>query len=409
MDKYIGQLIEDIKESAARSPFAQGAEILPREDNFEEDMMKLELPETENDTIEKYVEILLEQLPSEEKMKHRHLEKLIPALEELLIAYRIFPEYPEPTPLKVRYHLLREAWQEPMWMLRSGGLHMDFCTGSCEGCKLLEYCNTGQEVLAGNTDFEVVEEEEMSRKERKDYTMEELFPDYPNSENFIPGVYNYCNRWCERCRFTDRCLQRAREFEEERKSGEEQDLLKSVQRHMEMSIQMLGMMAEEAGISLEDIRDEQGNDQRAEEKMQQHELFLKSKQYGMEVLQWLKSDLVKKMEEENEDCRSQIKVIHWYKFFIHVKIARGLKQKHDASELCEYRQADANGSVKVAIIGLEESIKAWEKLLDFIPQERDEILDFINMTTKIRQNLMLEFPDALSFTRPGLDEVDVQD
>lgn len=23
---------------------------------------------------------------------------------------------------------------------------------------------------------------------------------------FIPGVYNYCDRWCERCAFTSRCM-----------------------------------------------------------------------------------------------------------------------------------------------------------------------------------------------------------
>jgi hypothetical protein len=24
--------------------------------------------------------------------------------------------------------------------------------------------------------------------------------------NFITGIYNYCDRWCERCAFTSRCL-----------------------------------------------------------------------------------------------------------------------------------------------------------------------------------------------------------
>lgn len=24
--------------------------------------------------------------------------------------------------------------------------------------------------------------------------------------NHIPGIYNYCDRWCERCSFTARCL-----------------------------------------------------------------------------------------------------------------------------------------------------------------------------------------------------------
>ncbi len=25
-----------------------------------------------------------------------------------------------------------------------------------------------------------------------------------NDDNYIEGVYNYCNRWCERCPFTGR-------------------------------------------------------------------------------------------------------------------------------------------------------------------------------------------------------------
>ena len=24
--------------------------------------------------------------------------------------------------------------------------------------------------------------------------------------NFIPGIYNYCDRWCERCPLTSRCM-----------------------------------------------------------------------------------------------------------------------------------------------------------------------------------------------------------
>jgi len=24
--------------------------------------------------------------------------------------------------------------------------------------------------------------------------------------DLIPGIYNYCDRWCERCTFTSRCL-----------------------------------------------------------------------------------------------------------------------------------------------------------------------------------------------------------
>ena len=37
-----------------------------------------------------------------------------------------------------------------------------------------------------------------------------------NDPRFIPGIYNYCNRWCERCRFADRCSLNA---EKRRESG----------------------------------------------------------------------------------------------------------------------------------------------------------------------------------------------
>jgi len=26
-----------------------------------------------------------------------------------------------------------------------------------------------------------------------------------NNQNNIPGIYNYCDRWCERCNFTSKC------------------------------------------------------------------------------------------------------------------------------------------------------------------------------------------------------------
>ena len=26
-----------------------------------------------------------------------------------------------------------------------------------------------------------------------------------NEETTVPGIYNYCDRWCERCRFQSRC------------------------------------------------------------------------------------------------------------------------------------------------------------------------------------------------------------
>ena len=42
--------------------------------------------------------------------------------------------------------------------------------------------------------------------------------------DFIPGIYNYCNRWCERCIYTEKCMNYAsekvfmKEIEKEKKT-----------------------------------------------------------------------------------------------------------------------------------------------------------------------------------------------
>ena len=38
--------------------------------------------------------------------------------------------------------------------------------------------------------------------------------DLADNSAFISGIYNYCDRWCERCPFTSRCLVYAMENEE---------------------------------------------------------------------------------------------------------------------------------------------------------------------------------------------------
>jgi len=84
------------------------------------------------------------------------------------------------------------------------------------------------------------------------------------NKNFISGIYNYCDRWCERCPFTSRCLN----FEmSEEKFGdlENADITNEVfwQRLSETFQETLGMlkeMAAEKGIDLDAIELEDDDD-----------------------------------------------------------------------------------------------------------------------------------------------------
>src|SRR6478672_6606102 len=42
--------------------------------------------------------------------------------------------------------------------------------------------------------------------------------------DLIPGIYNYCDRWCERCPLTSKCLVYAQEQEDDDDSPESRDI-----------------------------------------------------------------------------------------------------------------------------------------------------------------------------------------
>ena len=91
---------------------------------------------------------------------------------------------------------------------------------------------------------------------------------------FIPGIFNYCDRWCERCAFTQRCRSFAMEAElkaglsdedhDARNEGFWDDLATSFGRTSEM----IRGMAEEMDVDLsEEALEETGRDIKRKEKI----------------------------------------------------------------------------------------------------------------------------------------------
>lgn len=68
------------------------------------------------------------------------------------------------------------------------------------------------------------------------------------------------------------------------------------------------------------------------------------------------------------------------------------------------RQSDSDGSAKVALIGMERSIGAWERLRELLPEKGDSILPMMLHLEQLRRATEQAFPNAQSFVRPGFDE-----
>ncbi len=78
---------------------------------------------------------------------------------------------------------------------------------------------------------------------------------------------------------------------------------------------------------------------------------------------------------------------------------RGLHGKLDEYEEDGGFPKDSDGSVKVALIGIDRSIAAWGKMLSFFPEKEDEILELLVQLERLRRSTEKEFPDARDFKR----------
>lgn len=244
----------------------------------------------------------------------------------------------------------------------------------------------------------------------------------------IPGIYNYCDRWCERCPFTARCLNYAM-GEEERGDPASHDIKsegfwKKMEESLKLALDLLEEMAEEQGIDLNDFDSEEisREHERSREAAASHELSQAANQYADMAESWyesnkhvfkqrendLKTELSigleqKKLYGEAKSIVDATEVIAWYQHQIYIKIIRALTNPEIDEEFDDEIQNDSNGSAKVALIGMDRSIAAWARLNEHFPEQSDEILDILLHLDRLRKKTEKSFPNARSFQRPGFD------
>jgi hypothetical protein len=248
----------------------------------------------------------------------------------------------------------------------------------------------------------------------------------------IPGIYNYCDRWCERCPFTSRCLN----FEmSEEKFGDLQNgditnevFWQKLSETFQETLNMVKEMAAEKGIDLESIElDDQDDYKRPfEDPSVVHIISHLSKSYISMVDEWFDSN-VYIFEEDHPELQAtaaaesalsapdedtitlidSVEVIRWYQHQMYVKLRRALHGAHDEAtddDLGGYPK-DSDGSAKVSLIGMDRSISAWGKIIKYFPDEEANILGIMAHLDRLRRRTETEFPDARAFVRPGFDEI----
>jgi hypothetical protein len=243
--------------------------------------------------------------------------------------------------------------------------------------------------------------------------------------NLISGIYNYCDRWCERCPLSSRCLLYASEQEDEDNSPESRDIQNEAFWRKLSSIfqetrEMVMEWARENDVDLAQVGDEEF-EQRKQRRRQadNHPLAKAGKKYANAASDWFRefdqvvevSDLAS-TEADVESAERLVdarEIIHWYQYQIAVKTIRALSSKieeerFDDSEMDEF-PCDSDGSAKVALLGIDRSIAAWRMMQLSVPERADSIVPLILHLEKLRRRTEKYFPTARGFVRPGFDEI----
>jgi len=222
---------------------------------------------------------------------------------------------------------------------------------------------------------------------------------------YISGIYNYCDRCCERCAFTSRCLTYAMDRDDA--DSDARDLSnkafwEKLQSVFEMTVEMLQELTEEEGVDpgAVDVMSATDDFHRRRERSKDHVLSLYARDYSEMVEDWFESG-----DESPVDAleiKDATEVIRWYQHQIYVKLARALAGE---DQMSDDLQSDSDGSVLVALLAVDRSIGAWGELYRLFPDRVASVLDILVCLDRIRKITERFFPRARTFKRPGFDEL----
>jgi hypothetical protein len=203
--------------------------------------------------------------------------------------------------------------------------------------------------------------------------------------NYIDGIAEYCDRWCEHCALTARCSAYA--------------------------VQIATAMCEgdvESGIELAvgapPPQDEAEELQR-DERIAEFSIVTRSEAVSRLVHRWIGARYEPASKMANAGLIEALEITSRDGFSIHVKLLRALdgrdRMMHGEDVDEGPIQNDWNGSAKVALISIIRSIAAWSSIAD--ATDDSDARYIAEALAALRGEVEVEFPDAWRFVRPGFD------
>ena len=173
---------------------------------------------------------------------------------------------------------------------------------------------------------------------------------YQLNPNNIPGIYNYCDRWCERCNITARCAvyERTSKLTPEQNDINNKAFWEQLSHNFADTLTMITEEAAKQGIDLNAIPEEEMEEYKLKEKQkdernEKHPMIVAAKLYSSKAM-----DLVKRnnlLTEKGTEMQQQValgitgvddaklemaslndcyEIVQWYMHQVYIKLKRAM-------------------------------------------------------------------------------------
>ena len=225
----------------------------------------------------------------------------------------------------------------------------------------------------------------------------------------IPGIYNYCDGRCPRCRFTQRCLTYLDTQELKHAEPANRSLADVVGDSLQRTLEMLAEAARRDSVDLDAAADEAQASAAEDslERLRQDPLAVRARDYGR--LAWRIGRAIAPLAAARDDAPlvEAVQTIEWFSSMISAKVYRAVCGQAEGWEGHDEVQTDFNGSAKIALIGIAESRRAWAVLMEAGRAAADGVpAQAVRMLAELDAAVRERFPRVMEFVRPGFDETE---
>lgn len=246
-------------------------------------------------------------------------------------------------------------------------------------------------------------------------------------KHYINGIFNYCDRWCERCPLASECGNYAPYF-----AGGSEMLLKrdkinrlfwkQIDSKADAVLEFVTRKANEQGIDVKDVEviDTRKKFDLFQGEAKTNEVLRVGRKYEDMVDDWfddacekypLRAEDVTISElklapdapfENIEEINNMIEVVFRYQLQIYLKLSRAFFSK-GKEESGEQEGEDSAGAARLIVEFIDRSLVGWYVFYNSFTAEQDSILPIMFTLVSIRNRILKEFPGVMDFIRPGFD------